>query len=228
MKRYKHYSFDLWLTLIKSNPEFKLQRAKYLYENYNPLNHTLEKVQSIIREVDIMCNHINEVTGKSIDAFEMYAMVLYKMGYGNKHVGIIEKIYDHTIELFYYYPPTLYDNNTLEILQELKKAGSTISLTSNTGFIKGEELIKIFRNLGVMDLLSFTLFSDECNISKPDMWIFRSMCAKAYQLRGIGQISYEDIIHIGDNPFADIKGAIAAGINAFQINSNDKTIKDLL
>ncbi|RZL31784.1 MAG: HAD family hydrolase, partial [Pedobacter sp.] len=27
MAFYKHYSFDLWLTLIKSNPTFKLERT---------------------------------------------------------------------------------------------------------------------------------------------------------------------------------------------------------
>ena len=32
---HEHYSFDLWLTLIKSNPLFKPARIEYFFENYN-------------------------------------------------------------------------------------------------------------------------------------------------------------------------------------------------
>jgi putative hydrolase of the HAD superfamily len=37
-----------------------------------------------------------------------------------------------------------------------------------------------------------------------------------------------EIIHIGDNPKADIEGGLMAGISVFQINSNNYTILNLL
>jgi len=45
MPYYRHYSFDLWLTLIKSNPGFKAERAHYFFENYNPLKKAWKKWQ---------------------------------------------------------------------------------------------------------------------------------------------------------------------------------------
>src|SRR5690348_14119191 len=30
-----HYSFDLWLTLIRSNPAFKRERAQYFFHHHN-------------------------------------------------------------------------------------------------------------------------------------------------------------------------------------------------
>lgn len=41
MQKFKHYSFDLWLTLIKSNPEFKLKRTIFFYDKFNRLKKSL-------------------------------------------------------------------------------------------------------------------------------------------------------------------------------------------
>ena len=64
MSRFRHYSFDLWLTLIKSNPAYKPERAGIFYRDYNSLNKSLEEIAAIFRQVDLMCNAINEKTGK--------------------------------------------------------------------------------------------------------------------------------------------------------------------
>ena len=39
---------------------------------------------------------------------------------------------------------------------------------------------------------------------------------------------FDDVIHVGDNEIADINGANYLGVNSFLINSNNKTIADLL
>jgi putative hydrolase of the HAD superfamily len=41
-------------------------------------------------------------------------------------------------------------------------------------------------------------------------------------------IGLNDIIHIGDNPKADIEGAEAAGVKSLLINSNNKSILSLI
>ena len=43
MKTYKHYSFDLWLTLIKSNPTFKKERALFFHKHLNAAGKSLEE-----------------------------------------------------------------------------------------------------------------------------------------------------------------------------------------
>jgi putative hydrolase of the HAD superfamily len=92
---YQHFSFDLWLTLIRSNPAFKEKRASYFHQHFNYHNQSLEGVKRVFRQVDIMCNLINEKTGKNIDADEMYLMVLSMMNDGDARIWKIdiEKLY---------------------------------------------------------------------------------------------------------------------------------------
>jgi putative hydrolase of the HAD superfamily len=42
------------------------------------------------------------------------------------------------------------------------------------------------------------------------------------------EINLNNIIHVGDNPHADVGGAQAIGINSMLINSNNKSILTLL
>ena len=42
------------------------------------------------------------------------------------------------------------------------------------------------------------------------------------------KISLDEIIHIGDNPYADIDGANVAGIKSMLVNSNKEPISKLL
>ena len=76
MAFYKHYSFDLWLTLIKSNPAYKQERTRYFYQRFNTKHKNLAEIAVIFRQVDLMVNAINERTGKNVDADEMYLMII--------------------------------------------------------------------------------------------------------------------------------------------------------
>lgn len=230
MKQYKHYSFDLWLTLIKSNPEFKRKRAEYFHSHFNRVNKTIEEIEIIIREIDIMCNWTNETIGGNIDAFEMYSMILHKLDYDLKPLSHrdIQSIY-HTIEtIFYNYPPVLYDNDTEDILNKLRQRGSTISILSNTGYIKGSTLRKLLFDMNISQLTSFYIYSDEVKCSKPDIKIFNWLTHFVNEFRKFDPILITDIVHVGDNPHADSYGAAQAGLDSILINSNGKTIKDIL
>lgn len=230
MSQYKHYSFDLWLTLIKYNPEFKQKRAEYLYHHFNRNNIPLSEVSSIIREVDVMCNNSNEIVGKNIDAFEMYTMVLYRMGYNLSLLTYrdIQSVY-HTIEsIFFKYPPVLYSEETMDVLYKLKREGATLSILSNTGFIKGFTLKNVLVELGILQLFSFTLFSDEYGLSKPNNHFYLLLLNAVNKHNKHTPVKQNEILHVGDNEIADYKGAKDAGIDSLLINSNSKTIKHLL
>ena len=106
MKRYKHYSFDLWLTLIKSNPEFKKQRALYFYKKYNTGNKPVGEVEAVFKRIDNLCNAVNEKTGKNIDAEEMYLMVIsylndFEISFDN--IDLIELYLEIEKIIFNYY-----------------------------------------------------------------------------------------------------------------------------
>lgn len=218
MQQYESYSFDLWLTLIRSNPAFKQARAQYLFEQHNPKRLLVSQIADIIRRVDLSCNHANEVCGRNISHREMYSMVLYQMLYTDHTAAVIDKLCDDVEQLFLTYPPQVYSDDTIQTLRTLKYDGRRILLLSNTGFIPGATISKWMQTTDFASIFNWRYYSDEIGYSKPNPKAFN-------ELKYVGMGS---LCHVGDNPVADYAGAIHAGFDAFLINSNDKTIKDLL
>lgn len=229
MPLYKHYSFDLWLTLIKSNPAFKTERTKYFHAHFNSKKKTIAEVAFIFRQVDLMVNAINEKTGKNIDADEMYLMVISIINdYSTEFQELdMEELYLEMEGLLMNHMPLLYSDDSLRVLTELKSTGlSTANILSNTGFIRGKTLRKVLDHLQLTALLDFQLYSDEMRLSKPNPKFFQLMLDTIDQVRH-PEIGLHEIIHIGDNPIADVKGAKAMGINTLLINSNHLSILQL-
>jgi len=230
MTFYKHYSFDLWLTLIKSNPAFKIERTHYFHQNLNTKNKSIDEVAVIFRQVDLMVNAINEKTGKNVDADEMYLMVIssindYDFNFGDLD---LEDLYQKMEVLLLNHMPLIYCSNCLNVLSEIKTLGNaSTNILSNTGFIKGETLRKVINHLGVDAFIDFQLYSDEVRMSKPNAGFFQLM------INGIDrekhqELSLQEIIHVGDNPLADIRGAQMMGISSMLIHSNNLSISKLL
>lgn len=224
--RYKHFSFDLWGTLIKSNPIFKYQRAFYIAENFNKSNSTtVEDVRTIIGEVDVMCNYTNEVYGGSIRAEEMYAMILLRLGHSvNEAKRAIPIIMKETKKLFLAHPPSI-AADVFFVLPTLTSKGASISVLSNTGFIGGRTIREFIDSTPLKGLFNFQLYSDEIGASKPSQIAYNCVLDQVYRKY---VDNFNEVIHIGDSVTADIEGARNAGIDSFQINTNDKTIKDVL
>jgi putative hydrolase of the HAD superfamily len=229
MVAYKHYSFDLWLTLIKSNPQFKKERTLYFYNHFNSKGKTLEEVTVIFRQVDLMCNAVNERTGGNIDSEEMYLMVISLVNdnaFPLKEVDLVA-LYNEMELLLFTYIPVIYDKDTVRVLKCIKeKAGNTLSLLSNTGFIKGRTLRKVLQQIELDTYFDFQVYSDEVGASKPGAIIFQQLVSQVLALRGA--IDLQEIVHIGDNALADIEGAKAAGISSVLINSNQTTISSVV
>jgi putative hydrolase of the HAD superfamily len=127
MQNIKHYSFDLWLTLIKSNPIFKQERAKYFHKNFNSLNKTLEEVETIFRNIDLKCNEVNEITGKNIDADELYLMVIFYLNNSIKPFNNIDvnELYLEMEKLIFEFSPVLFSYETANCLDKIKQKDKT-------------------------------------------------------------------------------------------------------
>lgn len=225
---YKHFSFDLWLTLIKSNPQFKKLRSKIFHEQYSFMGKTLEEVEHIFRQVDLMCNAVNEKTGKNVDADEMYLMVISLINNNQTSLHDIDAdaLYLQMENLLFENLPLIYCNRTPDVLSKIKEQeGTTINILSNTGFIKGVTLRKVLIELGLAGYFDFQLYSDEEGFSKPNQAFYQLMLNNVSALKNI---PLNHIIHVGDNVITDYEGAKAAGINALLVNSNDTRITNLL
>ena len=228
MSAFKHFSFDLWLTLIRSNPLFKQQRTLYFHQHFNRGGKPLQEVEAVFRSVDLMCNAINERTGKNIDADEMYLMVIYQLNDGAWSLYDVdtENIYNTMQELLFQHMPVIYSAETVDVLATIKdNEEHTASILSNTGFIKGHTLRYVLAHLGIDKYFDMQYYSDEEGMSKPAPAFFKKMIDEVWTRRSLPP---EHIIHIGDNANADIRGAAAAGIHGLHINTDDITIKKLL
>lgn len=218
----KHVSFDLWLTLIKSNPVFKQKRDELLKIKFE-VPHPIETISSKIRMWDLKFNEINECSGKNMEAEQMLLIILCDLGVDIKHITPKElnEFYLLTEELFFKHHPVVIEGKIKEYLSELTTKKITISILSNTGFIKGSTLKKLLRVLELESFFSFQLYSDEITFSKPSAEAYRCL------LNEVKHLKSAEILHIGDNKNADYLGATNNGLQSAVINSNNVSLLDI-
>ena len=230
MQEIKHYSFDLWFTLIKSNPKFKEERAKFFHRNFTQNNASLAEVTGVFRQVDILCNATNEKTGGNITAEEMYCMVIHLL---NDSLSILDsqslsEIYSEVEQLIFHYPPEIFNPETYSVLDKLLESeGITMNLLSNTAFIKGITLRKVLHNLELSKYFKFEIYSDEVRMSKPNQDLYQYTFDEIRVLRPEDEFKKKNVLHVGDNPVSDIIGAKNFGFQAFQLNTNNYLISDI-
>ena len=206
-----HFSFDLWLTLIKSHPEFKTKRVE-LFSSFFDVKKPIEEVSKVVKYYDDLCNSINEVIGGNVDTFEIYLLILSALNVDLKQLNkeILTDFYLRSEKLFLEYKPVVIFENLHDFFDEIKNQGKTINILSNTGFIKGRTMRKFLIEENLDQYIDFHIYSDEINYSKPNPLIFQEV----RKLIKNQDLTMDQILHIGDNPIADYKGAKDFGFNA--------------
>ena len=94
-----------------------------------------------------------------------------------------------------------------EVLVELGRRGPLGLVTNGISLVQRGRLAAA----GIDDLFAAVLISEEIGIAKPDPRFFEAACA------AIGRAPFE-VLCVGDNPRADVEGAMAAGIDACWLN----------
>jgi putative hydrolase of the HAD superfamily len=214
---YRHISFDLWLTLIKSNPEFKPKR-NLLFKEFFSLPQPIEEVAAAIRKFDVLTNSINEKVGCNFNTFEIYYLILAELNADIETVSaaMLQDFYDATQSLLMQHKPLLLHNSLPNMLKQLHEAGKTMNILSNTAFIKGEALRTVLDHYGIGQYFSFQLYSDETGFSKPATQMYQ--CAFDAILK-IGNVAKHEVLHVGDNAVSDYQGALAFGFDAHLITN---------
>ena len=209
---YEHFSFDLWLTIIKSNPDFKAKRDT-LFRDFFSIDKDIDEVRKVIRKYDVLFNRISEKTGNHIEREEIFLLMLDVLGKDIETVddNQLKQFFQQVDELFLNNKPVLLWGNIEELLIEIKENNKTASILSNTAFIHGDSLRKVLKHLGLADYFSFMIFSDEVKASKPNLRVFEIMFDKINDLRTLEK---KKILHIGDNKIADYDGAKTFGVNS--------------
>ena len=211
-KKYSHFSFDLWLTLIRSNPEFK-KRRNLLFKDFFAIDASLDKVTEVVRYYDVLCNNINEKTGLNLSTYEIYYLILGSLGVDLQANGVekLGEFYNETEALFFNYKPELIFPEIKRQFEEITAQGKTVNILSNTGFIKGKSLRKLLSYYELSDAISFQIYSDETGFSKPNAAIFQLVFDQVNSSR---RVEKNEILHVGDNNIADYNGAINFGFEA--------------
>jgi len=101
-------------------------------------------------------------------------------------------------------PPTIAADFP-EVARALREQGLAVGLISNTGRTWGRFIRRVQEGLGIADLFDACLFSDEVRHRKPSPHIFTSA------LHALG-LPAAEVVHIGDDPVADVQGAQAVGM----------------
>ncbi len=207
--KFKHVSFDLWMTLIKSHPEFKQKRAQ-LFRDYFEIPKSLEEVEQSIRKFDLLVNRMNELIGKNVDTFELYALILNDLDVPISEMSAerFTGFYTETETLFQDYKPLLILEKLPFKLEDLHREGITMNILSNTGFIRGKNLRQLLDFYGLGQFFAFQIYSDEVSLSKPNFLIFDKVFTEISKTTTLVK---NQVLHVGDNPEADVKGAAAYG-----------------
>ena len=210
--KYQHFSFDLWLTIIRSNPNFKLKRDQLLKEFFS-INKNFEEVRKVVRYYDVFLNEVSEKTGQHIEREVAYLLILKDLEINIEEIEIEKlNLYFQQIDALFLedLPYLIWDNIENQLIR-IKNEGKTSNIVSNTAFIHGNSLEIMLEKLGLNSYFSFKIFSDEVKISKPNPQIFDLV----YQsINTIKPLEKHEILHVGDNVFADFQGAKNFGFHA--------------
>ena len=200
------YSFDLWNTLFRSNPEFKKQRLDILTELFetNDSDENIQKCYQVYIASDSAIEKIADATGKHFGFEERLRMMSYcYRQLSEQEISTCKQ----KIELaFLTNPPILINPHTEHIIQSLRYNGCGIAVCSNTGMIDGSVMRRVLEYHKLMPLIDVSIFSNEVGFAKPHKTIFN--CLKAFCVNA-------EIFHVGDNLLTDYLGAINNNIQSF-------------
>lgn len=123
-------------------------------------------------------------------------------------------------ELIWANLPVLIYPETLSLFRRIRAKTSRvtghnieIALISNTGLVDGEFMKIALQKLGIMDLVSYTLFSNEVGLAKPSQEIYQLLVDQSL-------VRPENILHIGDNFEADFLGPRKIGMRSLHFAPN--------
>jgi putative hydrolase of the HAD superfamily len=219
-----HISLDFWNTIMVSNKKFSELRLDYLKNEHLP-NISINELNYNIEKIGDSSDRVNMSKGISIPSVEMYKSFFLNFGVKLDEVQA-NKIYNDLEKIFLRYPPILLYNigelkNSFRIL---KAQGNTLSISSNTAYIKGNTLKKILEHYGLIKYFDFLIFSDEINSSKPALKFFQKLEESCKKMN----ITKDNILHIGDSFEADIIGARLSKIKSRLIDYKKESLIDVL
>lgn len=214
------------MTLIRSNPAFKPVRNQ-LIRDWFGVGMPVGDITVRMQQFDRLFNKVNETTGHHTHCHTMLMVILDDMGVDTTAITAsqLDAYYAEMEKLFFQYPPNWCEPDIADTLHRAKAQGLTLSLLSNTGFIKGKTLRHFLESGPLAGLLSFQLYSDECLLAKPNPLFFAAVYDELQRIKNVPKTA---VVHIGDNAHADEAGARAFGFNTALVGEGAGTVRQVL
>ncbi|MDI6740358.1 MAG: HAD family hydrolase [Candidatus Edwardsbacteria bacterium] len=217
MPRIKAITFDLWETLIADSTVQNDLRTEYRVAK------TVQLLLSIGVAVDIsdlyaaheeVWRRCEEMWDRAVDLpFPDQIRLFLDLARPGLAASLPRAAVDQIGQVYadavLHYPPGLIPE-TADALRALRKKRYRLGLICNTGRSPGFILREMLEKFGILKRFNLALFSDETIVRKPDPAIFRLALKEL-------KAEPSEAIHVGDSPENDVRGAIAAGLQAVWI-----------
>ena len=200
----QHVSFDLWLTIIRSNKNFKTARLAYI-SDFLKNEFTEEKITTAFLRLSSLGDSYGEFFEKGFTAHQLYYLFFHQLFGKQTNLFLDDKNKLNTFvndigEIFVENCPLLISDEIHNTFDFLKRNNITCNIASNTSYANGKMLRQCMSKLRILDYFDFVLFSDEIEVFKPNPKFFKLISRYSKKNKA-------NILHVGDNPLTDIKGA---------------------
>ena len=201
-ERVRLVSFDVWGTLLRGNPAFKARREALVATVFgtDPAA-TASAMAAAEDELDTATLRTGRHFGCA-ERVDRAAALLGVPPLGGTGLAAVEAGLNEGLDRD---PPALTEPDLVDTLAKLRATGLGLAVTSNTGYLTGTQMRPVLAGLGLR--VDHHVFSDEVGHAKPAPEIFARLVADA-------DVAPAEILHVGDNEFADVRGALAAGLHA--------------
>lgn len=199
--------FDLWGTLIKSSPLFA-EAKKTLFKKHFPcsVEDCEQAMSDTKKEFDLMASNY----GFQPDSdFLMKAFLSKMVGVDTYDKKLADAFWLDYQNLAMIFLPDYFSSETKEYYNKITSEKVDIVAVSNTLFLGRAVMEKYL--LKMFPIMGSYYFSCDAGFAKPDPRIVR----------------YKMDLFVGNDPVTDAGYAKNNGIQFLQINSNNKTIKDV-
>ncbi len=221
-------SFDLWVTLIRSDPGFKRRRNEHLRALFAP-HLSSEQFDVALREHDKQADVLAEQTGTDYGFTERLLLLSDALGLNIDPASpALGRAHAEQERLTLEFHPHPYHPDLPALVADLA-THVPVAVTSNTGMLPGVLMRRLLARAGFDGVFSHLTFSNEVGVCKPKGEIF----AHTYQGLAalVPDLRPEEVLHVGDNPVADIEGGAAFGMQTALVNApqcGSLPINDLL
>ncbi|GIW08802.1 MAG: 2-haloalkanoic acid dehalogenase [Dehalococcoidia bacterium] len=218
-------TFDLWETLIHDSPDLGGERSRLRVARLTEALRSVEaaidegRVQTAydqsLHEYDTLWRDYRDLSTRR--QLEILASLI-----GEQIAGALDEAGWEAVERAYVDPiheqPPALSPDSIPVLDWLRERGYRIGLISNTGRTPGVAMRRVLARYGLLDRFDVTIFSNEEGLLKPR----RELFDRASERLGVPN---EAIVHVGDNPIADVWGAKEAGMRAVLLGSLPATVE---